>query len=99
MINILLVYNQKRKLTKKLKYRTVDLPDDYTCTVELAKQCDYVKDKRRSVRCKVPGDWNAKEFIAHSLPLWQNIWIKKKVEMTWNARQRSIFLKYIRRVV
>ena len=94
------MYNRKlKKLTKKSKIIKVDLPNDYTCTVELAKQCDYVKDKRRSVRCKVPSDWNAKEFIAHSLPMWQDIWIKKKVEMTYNARQRSIFLKYIRRVV
>ena len=91
------MYSQiKKKLTKNLKYKTVDLSSDYNAGVELAKWCDYVKDNKRAVRVKTEKDWMTAEFLKWSLPEWQGIWIKKKVEIKWNARQRSFFLTYIR---
>jgi len=77
------------KLIKKYAER-------YNAGVELAKWCDYVKDNKRAVRVKTEKDWMTAEFLKWSLPEWQGIWIKKKVEIKWNARQRSFFLTYIR---
>jgi hypothetical protein len=90
------VYNQKRKLTKNLKYKTVELPSDYSAGVELAKWCDYVKDTKRSVKCKTEKDWDSENFLEHSLPEWKEIWTKKKVQMRWHRGQRALLLTYIR---
>jgi hypothetical protein len=90
------VYNQKLKLTKKIKYKTVDLSSDQNCAVELAHWCDHVKDTKQSVRLKTDRDWNIEAFLAHDFPEWKNIWIKKKVQMKWHRGQRALLLTYIR---
>ena len=91
------MYNQiKKKLTKNLKYKTVDLSSDYNAGVELAKWCDHVKDHKRPIRVKTEKGWMTEDFLKYNLPEWQNIWIKKKVEIKWNNRQRSFFLTYLK---
>jgi hypothetical protein len=90
------VYNQKRKLTKNLKYKKVDLSSDQNCAVELAHWCDHVKDTKQPVRLKTDRDWNTEAFLQHDLPEWKEIWIKKKVQMRWHRGQRALLLTYIR---
>lgn len=90
------MYNRKlKKLTKKSKIIKVDLPNDWTYGVELAKQLDYVKKTKKSVRCRVEKEWDY-DWLKYSFPKWVQIWKEKNIEIKWNARQRSFFLKYVK---
>jgi hypothetical protein len=90
------VYNRKKNLTKKLKFHTADLPNDWNYGVELARQLDLVRKTRRPIKCKVDPEFEIKLWVANCLPEWQTIWKKKKVEIKWHGGYRAFFLRYIK---
>ena len=93
---MLLVYNRKKRLTKKQKLQTVELPSDYNLGVELVRQLEVVKKTKKPIRCKVDNGWNSKDWLVHCFPEWQQIWIKKNVEIKWHGGYRAFFLRYIK---
>jgi len=93
---MLLVYNRKKKLTKKQKLPTVDLPSDLWLGVELVKHLEQVKKTKRPIKCKTEKDWDSKDWLKNCFPEWQNIWYKKNVEIKWHGGYRAFFLRYIK---
>ena len=47
---MLLVYNRKKRLTKKQKLQTVELPSDYNLGVELVRQLEVVKKTKKPIK-------------------------------------------------
>tara|TARA_E500000178_G_scaffold271649_1_gene269709 strand:+ start:2283 stop:2570 length:288 start_codon:yes stop_codon:yes gene_type:complete len=95
MINILLVYNRKRKLTKKIKPAIVELPTDWSFGVELCKHLEHVKKTKKPLKAKVDPEWD-KEWVQTCFPEWQNIWAKKNIKIRWHGGHRAFFLTYIK---
>tara|TARA_A100001388_G_scaffold277470_1_gene268826 strand:- start:5506 stop:5787 length:282 start_codon:yes stop_codon:yes gene_type:complete len=93
---MLLVYNRKKRLTKKQKLQTVELPSDYNLGVELVRQLEVVKKTKKPIRCKVDNGWNSEDWLVHCFPEWQQIWTKKNVEIKWHGGYRAFFLRYIK---
>jgi len=93
---MLLVYNRKKKLTKKQNLPTVELPSDLWLGVELVKQLELVKKSKKSMRCKVENPTELKTWFKECLPEWQQIWQHKHVEIKWHGGHRAFFLKYIK---
>ena len=88
---MLLVYNRKKRLTKKQKLQTVELPSDYNLGVELVRQLEVVKKTKKPIRCKVDNGWNSEDWLVHCFPEWQQIWNKKNVEIKWHGGYRAFF--------
>lgn len=93
---MLLVYNRKKKLTKKQTLPTVELPSDLWLGVELSKQLDLVKRTKKPMRCRVDNGWDSHDWLKNCFPEWQEIWLKKNVEIKWHGGYRAFFLRYIK---
>ena len=65
---MLLVYNRKKKLTKKQTLPTVELPSDHWLGVELVKQLELVRKSKKSMRCTVDNP-NEPIYISESKKL------------------------------
>ena len=93
---MLLVYNRKKKLTKKQTLQTVELPSDLWLGVELVKQLEVVRKTKKPMKCKTEKDWNSKDWLKNCLPEYRDIWTKKNVEIKWHGGYRAFFLRYIK---
>ena len=90
------MYNRKKKLTKKQTLQIVDLPSDYNLGVELVRQLELVKKTKKPIKCKTEKDWDSKDWLKNCFPEWQEIWLKKNVEIKWHGGYRAFFLRYIK---
>jgi hypothetical protein len=88
------VYNQKRKLTKNLKYKIVDLSADYNSALELSKCLTdlWRKKTKKTIKILNKQDQLGKDWVKYGLPEWQSIWYPRGIKIKYNQKQKTIFL-------
>jgi len=94
------VYNKKsKKLTKKSKSVIVDLSNDGPFSVVSLSNylSTYLKTKAK-VKWKVLNKEGQLDdrWITQELPYWQEIWLKRSINIKYDRKQRAFFVTYIK---
>ena len=92
-------HHKVKKLKKILKPKIVDLSDSGPMTnVDFVKQLDVIwRDRsKRPIKVLNKQYQMSQEWIRNELPHWQTIWHPRGINIRWDRRQRSFFLRVVK---
>ena len=92
-------HNKVKKLKKTPQPKIVDLSDNGPMTgVDFVAHLDFIwRDKsKRPIKVLNKQYQMSQEWIRNELPHWQKIWHPLGINIRWDRRQRSFFLRVVK---